>query len=417
MNRDSKRLIPREEGLHLAADEIDPTVEERPAESQYVRVVSLAATIRRDAVIPVILLAFTLWEMTLQGRFEGPMVVHVLDALITNGALVFRRRAPLTAVIVVSATASVAAVAVVPPESAGAFLTVLLATYSIACHTDGRRRAAGTVALAFAFTVYLSQDPLITSLGVALPTVLIAAFAWTAGLVVRRRGDEALQQGRRAEQLEASRAEAVRAATEAERSRIARDLHDVIAHNLSTIVVQAGAERLDGRALPERTQTTLTTIEDTARQTLEEMRRLLGLLRRAPAEDLRSPQPRLAHLDDLARQVESAGLPVEVRREGAVRPLPDGLELSAFRIVQEALTNTLKHAGPAQAQVGVHYKKSELLVRVSDTGRGHGSGAGDGHGLIGMRERVELYGGELTTTNRPQGGFTVEARFPLERSA
>ena len=417
MNRQPPGVDSAAEGVHRRAEAFHPRVEERPAGSQYVRVVSLASTIRRDAVIPAILLAFTLWEMTLPGRFEGPTVVHLLDAVIANAALVFRRRAPLTAVVVVSATAALAAVAVVPPESAGAFLTVLLATYSIACHAYGRRRIVGTAALAIAFGVYLSQDPLTTSVGEALPTVLIASFAWTAGLVVGLRADEAVQQGRRAEQLEASRAEAVRAAAEAERSRIARELHDIIAHNLSTIVVQAGAERLDGKALPERTQATLTTIEDTARQTLDEMRRLLGLLRKAPCENLRAPQPRLAHLDDLARQVESAGLPVVVRREGAVRPLPDGLELSAFRIVQEALTNTLKHAGPAQAEVGVHYGPSELLVRISDTGRGDDNGAGDGHGLVGIRERVELYGGDLVTSNRPQGGFTVEARFPLERPA
>ncbi len=302
-------------------------MEDPPAGSQYGRVVSLAATIRRDAVIPAILLVFTLWEMALQGRFEGPLVVHLLDAVIANAALVFRRHAPLTAVVVVAATGAVAAVAVVPAESAGAFLTVLLATYSIACHTDGRRRAAGTLALAIAIGVHLSQDPLTTSIGEALPTMLIAAFAWTAGLIVRLRADEAVQHGRRAEQLEASRAAAVRAAAEAERSRIARELHDIIAHNLSTIVVQAGAERLDGQALPERAEATLTTIEDTARQTLDEMRRLLGLLRKGPAGDVRGPQPRLAHLDHLADQVASAGLPVEVRREGEVRPLPDGLEL------------------------------------------------------------------------------------------
>ena len=391
-------------------------MEDPPGGSQYGQAVSLAATIRRDAVIPAILLVFTLWEMSLQGRFGGPLVVYALDAVIANAALVFRRRAPLTAVVVVAASGAVTAVAVVPAESAGAFLTVLLATYSIACHTDGRRRAAGTLALAIAIGVHLSQDPLTTSIGEALPTVLIAAFAWTAGLIVRLRADEAIQQGRRAEQLEVSRAAAVRAAAEAERSRIARELHDIIAHNLSTIVVQAGAERLDGQALPERAEATLTTIEDTARQTLDEMRRLLGLLRKGPADDVRGPQPRLARLDDLADQVASAGLHVEVRREGEVRPLPDGLELSAFRIVQEALTNALKHAGPARAQVAVRYLAGELVVRVTDTGRGHRGGAGDGHGLIGIRERVELYGGELTTGNEPQGGFAVEARFPVERS-
>jgi signal transduction histidine kinase len=372
--------------------------------------------VRRDAVIPAVLLAFTLWEMTLQGRFDGPAAVYVVDAVVANTALVFRRRAPATAVAVVAVSAVVASVLAVPPESAGGFLTVLLALYAIACHAQGRRRVFGTVALVAAIGIYLSQDPLIQSTGEALPTLIICAFAWTAGFVVRIRADEAVAQGRRAEQMEATRAQAVRAAADAERSRIARELHDIIAHNLSTIVVQAGAERLNGQALPERTQAALTTIEDTARQTLDEMRRLLGLLRKDSAEQDRAPQPRLAHLDDLARQVESAGVPVELHREGQVRLLPDGLELSAFRIVQEALTNTLKHAGPAQAKVVLRYGAGELVVRVVDTGQGHRSGSTDGHGLIGIRERVELYGGELTTSNRPAGGFTVEARFPLEEA-
>jgi signal transduction histidine kinase len=209
---------------------------------------------------------------------------------------------------------------------------------------------------------------------------------------------------------------AAREAVVEERARIARELHDVIAHNVSMMVLQAGAERrvLNGSA--GSTREVLQTIEQVGRSALTEMRRLLGMLRSDAAESLR-PQPGLEDLPALAAQVREAGLPVELRIEGEPRSLPAGIELSAFRIVQEALTNTIKHAGQARAQVSVRYGADMLELEIVDDGRGAdrdtAEGAvGKGHGLVGMRERVALYGGRLAVGGHPAGGFAVRARLP-----
>jgi len=183
------------------------------------------------------------------------------------------------------------------------------------------------------------------------------------------------------------------------------------------MVVQAGAER---RAIgDERPQTTavLATIEDTGRAAMAEMRRLLGMLRRSDDELALAPQPSLRHLDHLAAHVRGAGMPVDLRIEGEPCPMPPGIDLSAYRIVQEALTNALKHAGPARARVTVRYGASELEIEVTDDGAGGPQGAPAGaHGLVGMRERVSLFGGDLATGTRDNGGYAVRARLPLSRT-
>src|SRR5207249_2705156 len=180
-----------------------------------------------------------------------------------------------------------------------------------------------------------------------------------------------------------------------ERAGIARELHDIVAHSVSVMVVQAGAER---RVLDQRqasTREVLLSIEQTGRQALAEMRRLLGMLRKDDEELALAPQPSMAHMELLVEQIRDAGMPVELRVEGEPVPLPPGVDLSAYRIVQEALTNALKHAGPARATVTVRYEEHELKLEIADSGRGHADGSGGGHGLIGMRERVALYGGEM----------------------
>jgi signal transduction histidine kinase len=218
-------------------------------------------------------------------------------------------------------------------------------------------------------------------------------------------------------ELEHEREERARLAVLEERSRMARELHDVIAHSVSVIVVQAAAER---RALPpgaESTGAALDQIERTGREALVELRRLLGVLRRsddgAPA---RAPQPGLAVLDELVAQVRDAGLAVEVRVEGSPAELPAGVDLSAYRIVQEALTNTLKHADAHRAEVVLRFGAGELELDVRDDGRGVNGGPaipGGGHGLAGMRERAQLYGGELAAGRRLDSpGFEVRARIP-----
>ena len=218
---------------------------------------------------------------------------------------------------------------------------------------------------------------------------------------------------RRAQIAERERDLVAREAVVEERARIARELHDVIAHNVSMMVVQAGAERrvLDGTN--GSTREVLQTIEQIGRSALTEMRRLVGMLRSDRDEPL-APQPGVADVPRLVAQVRDAGLPVELHVEGERRELPVGIDLSAYRIVQEALTNALKHAGDARATVRVRYGVDSLELETVDDGPGGTAGAGGaGHGLVGMQERVALYGGRFDASRAPGGGFAVRALLPI----
>jgi len=215
------------------------------------------------------------------------------------------------------------------------------------------------------------------------------------------------------------REELTKRAVAAERASIARELHDVIAHNVSVMVVEAGANRVNPPAQPAAAMEAFASIEATGRQALSETRRLLGLMRREGERQSSAPQPGLEHLTALAAQVQKAGLPVTIQVRGDPRPVPTGLNLSAYRIIQEALTNVLKHAGPTSTEVIVRYLDRELQIEVADQGPRIPSvrdgSEGTGHGLIGMRERVALYGGRLDVGPVPGGGFRVWACLPLER--
>jgi signal transduction histidine kinase len=218
---------------------------------------------------------------------------------------------------------------------------------------------------------------------------------------------------RRARVAERERDVAAREAVVEERARIARELHDVIAHHVSMIVMQAGAERrvLDGANAS--TREVLETVEQIGRSALTEMRRLLGMLRGDANEPL-TPQPGLDDVPTLVGQLREAGLPVELHVDGERRELPVGIELSAYRIVQEALTNALKHAGEARATVHVRYGSDSLELEIADDGAGGITRAsGGGHGLVGMRERVALYGGRLDASRRAEGGFVVRVKLPI----
>jgi signal transduction histidine kinase len=239
------------------------------------------------------------------------------------------------------------------------------------------------------------------------------AGAWFVGFILRRRTLQTAELKRRAEAAERARADEAERAVLEERARIARELHDVIAHSVSVMVVQAAGVR---RLLPpeqERERQALETVEKTGRQALAEMRRLLGVLRtEADRPELR-PQPGLTTVQQLVEQIRTAGLPVELAVEGEPVELPPGIDLAAFRIVQEALTNTLKHAGPAHAWVLVRYGPRELELTVSNDGKTTAADA-DGYGLVGMKERVHLYGGTLEAGPRHGGGYSVSAKLPLE---
>jgi signal transduction histidine kinase len=213
---------------------------------------------------------------------------------------------------------------------------------------------------------------------------------------------------------EAREAEAERAVAE-ERRRIAREMHDVVAHSVSMMVVQAGGARRILERDPARAVAAAELIERTGREALAEMRALLGVLHHDEHAEY-APQPTMRELDALAERARSAGVPVTVKVDGERRELPAGLDLAAYRVVQEALTNVVKHSGGAPAEVSVHYRADAVEVRISDRGNGSVSTrlGGGGHGLVGMRERVRMYGGELQAGRRRGGGFEVHVRLPLE---
>jgi signal transduction histidine kinase len=364
----------------------------------------------RDAALAVALAAVAELELfVLHLDYERALFLPVM--LLTPLALAWRTRYPL-AVLGVQMAAWVLVDLYTPPDEDPLTLAITLAisVYSVGAHTQGRRAVAGAALVAgmalLATIVDWNQGSLVDLFGNLTFFAAIFGGTWLAGRAIRRR------RGRERD-LILEREEKARAAVVEERTRIARELHDVVAHAISVIVLQARGARHSLDAEPGEAREALDAIEQTATQALREMRRLLGMLR-ADGEDVAlAPQPSLSQLDTLVAHVRDAGLPVDVRVEGTPRELAPGVDLSAYRIVQEALTNALKHAGPARARVLVRYGRDALELEVADTGAGGANGAGTGHGLAGMRERVAVFGGELETGPRVEGGFAVRARLPL----
>jgi signal transduction histidine kinase len=286
-----------------------------------------------------------------------------------------------------------------------------LAVYTVGAHKPRRvsLRVTGIALAALAGPVlWLDHDVLLAG-----SRLIPLAAAWILGDNLRTRRAYTDELEAKAERLEREREEESRRAAAEEQTRIARELHDVIAHNVSVMVVLAAAGNDVFERDARRAREALRSIESTGRAALVELRRLLGVVRRDDSTEY-APQPGLDRLPDLVEQVRAAGLPIELEIAGSPRTLPAGIDLSAYRIVQEALTNTLKHAEASHAHVRVRYDNASVAVEVDDDGRGPNGSAPGGHGLIGMRERVALAGGELMTGVRPDGGFAVSARFPLD---
>jgi signal transduction histidine kinase len=332
-------------------------------------------------------------------------VVSAFVALVATASVAVRRRYPLLIGSVVPLLYSIQLGFWGDPQIIAASIAYFCALYALAVWTPPRQFALGIGVLVAGFVV-ASYGPK----GSPRNTVLFSVVALVVILLVRRvLGDRE----RRAQLAERERDLVAREAVVEERARIARELHDAIAHNVSMMVVQAGAER---RVLDETnggTKEVLVTIERIGRGALTEMRRLVGMLRSDAADPL-APQPGLDDLPTLVAQVRDAGLPVELEVDGERRELPVGIELSAYRIVQEALTNALKHAGHARARVYVHYGEDSLELEIVDDGTGaEAPVSSGGHGLVGMRERVALYGGRLDAGRRPSGGFSVRVLLPI----
>jgi signal transduction histidine kinase len=355
------------------------------------------------------------------GDAPGAGPLTVLAGLALTLPLAWRRRAPLAVVVAYGAVAALQAafgggIFDGEPPLVAALVTGGVAFYSLGAHADERAALAGLGlgVLGLWATVVVSDHTDLASY--LFSAGLVALSPWLAGRTSHART-------LRGEALEREREGRARNAVSQERQRIARELHDVVAHGLVVMVVQAqGARRILDQD-PERARDALKAIEQTGQTALAEMRHSLGILREDAAQADLAPQPTLHDLDALLEEMRRAGLVVDLRIEGERRALAEGIDRSAYRIVQEALTNTIKHAGLVPTQVTVVYGADELRLEIADSGpptpaRARADGNGDaqspaGHGLVGMRERVRLYGGELEAAGDSRHGFVVRARIPL----
>ncbi len=360
-------------------------------------------------------------------NFDGGAVPHEADALSMVLAiamilpLLWRRRFPIQVVVLAHAVYFARLFLGYSPDGASN-PTVLIAVYSVGAYAA---RPAGDIARVVVGV--LAAAGLAVSVAVDLfefPTVVVMFATWIAAAVIgdtvysRRRYQEALEE--RARALEIERDQSARLAAQEERARISRELHDVWAHTLTMVVVQAGAADEVLESSPEDARRALGRIQHASRQALVEVRRLIASDPDAPSER-RPPAPGLSSLPDLVEELGRSGVPVELSLAGSLDDLPPDVGFSAYRIVQQALTNTLSHGGPGvSARVDVRRENGSLLIDVEDDGLGAkavSDPARGGRGLIGMRERVALFGGELKAGPRPEGGFAVRARIPLETPA
>jgi len=339
--------------------------------------------------------------------------VFMLVLALAYGALAWRRSHPLqTAAFILGAWifGNLFLIEVEPLQLP--IVSGLLASYSVGANTDGRRAVAGPVLLLAGIlgVVATFEDNVLGDV-VFPPTFVMVAWLAGRGLRTRTRLTEELHEAAVRAQ-EAHEEEAARAAAD-ERRRIAREMHDVVAHSVSVMVVQAGGARRILARDPARAAEAAAHIEDVGRAALAEMRRLLGVLHQGEDEGARAPQPTLRELGALVERSRAAGLPVALTVHGDPRPLPAGKDLAAYRVVQEALTNAMKHAGAAPTDVDVRWEADHLELQIVDRGAPAKEVNGSGHGLVGMEERMRLYDGELRAGPRAGGGFEVIARLPL----
>jgi signal transduction histidine kinase len=293
------------------------------------------------------------------------------------------------------------------------FVAAVMASVSFGLISDRRQAVAGWTAVIAAAAVVDYQTT--AAFSDFFWTTLILTLAWFFGVALGTRTEQARELSLRVEAAERDRTVAAERATAEERSRIARELHDVVAHSVSVMVVQASGVRRLLKEDQEREREALVSVEQIGRQALTEMRRMLGVMRTGEEQPAAlAPQPGLQHLDRLIAQVEEAGLPVTLHIEGERPDLSPGVDLSAYRIVQEGLTNALKHAKGAHADVVIRYIDGLVQLEITDDGVGTPNGMPGGHGLVGMRERVAVYGGTLEAGPRDGGGFVLRAELPME---
>jgi signal transduction histidine kinase len=346
----------------------------------------------------------------------SPLLVAVIVEAALTLVLLGRRWFPFGAPVsafVAAAGVSFWGGALVTYTLAG-FLTALAAAFLIGLLEDRRQALVGLIVMLAAIPIVVWNDPDAGG-GDFIFTPLLFSITWLFAFGIGRKLERARFAEERAARIELQRAEEARAAVAEERARIARELHDVVGHSVSVMTVQASGVRRLLRPDQEREREALLVVEQAGREALAEMRRLVGVLRRPEEAPALAPQPSIQHLDRLVEQAREAGLPVHVEIEGTATELPVGLDLTAYRLVQEALTNAIKHAQATRADVVVRYGDGAVELVITDDGRGSSDGSGEsgGQGLVGMRERVAVYGGELDAGPEPGGGFALRARLPL----
>jgi signal transduction histidine kinase len=374
-----------------------------------------------DATLAAVLLAANLADLlagVLQGVYPGSVWEHLPFVVVTALPLVFRRRWPLVALVTFAVLQSVWLLALFPVDQQPPlvpFVQLLVMVYSAGAYTQGRSTMAATVVVALGIAVDIPTLLAGKPVGqVAAPDVALLV-AFTFGLLFSRLRRQAAEQEQRAARAERQKQEAIERAAAEERARIARELHDVISHDVSLMVLQASVER-HVRGEEDPTAQTLASIESTGREALTELRRMLGVLRKPSTQAPLAPQPGMAQLPQLVQQARSAGLPVRLVVQGDPVPVPAGLDIAVYRIVQEALTNVTKHAAGAEVTTTLRYGQNTLDIEVLNEGTGHGPALmlpAGGHGLVGLRERIALFGGTLEAVPRDTGGFRLRAVLPL----
>jgi signal transduction histidine kinase len=354
-----------------------------------------------------------------QGKYphgpEGPLWLDVLIVLASFTPFFFRRKFPVGALV---ATALVIGLTSFLDHTLAQnnffFFVAGLCISALFGMQPDRRVAVGGLLLAHAISaVITANDPEGSFADDFVWSLITFTVVWTVGFALGGRLRQADVAKRLALQAEQEREEQARLAVADERARIARELHDVIGHSVSVMTVQTAAVRRLLEPDQEKEREALLVVEQTGREALAEMRRMVGVLRRPEEAPALAPEASLEYLDQLVANTREAGLPVEVRIEGTPTQLPAGVDTTAYRLVQEALTNAVKHANADRAEVVVRYGNGTVELIVSDDGRGDGDGGGSGHGLVGMRERVSAYGGELEAGPKTGGGFRLRATLPV----
>ena len=368
-----------------------------------------------DRALAAVLLVGAWAELLVAGVDKGPVWLGLLLATGYTAPFALRRRHPvLVTVVVTGCVVLMSATVRDATPLATPFAAILLLSYGVGAYAEGRASLAGIAILLAGIAGVSSLEPK-TAAGDYIFPMSFGAIGWLIGRAVRTRTllTEELHEAAVREQEAHERAAAEAAA--AERRRIAREMHDVVAHSVSVMVIQAGGARRILARDPARAVAAAAQIERTGREALGEMRRLLGVLHHEDvSQAVLAPQPSMGALDALIARARAAGLSVELSETGERRSLPAGLDLAAYRVVQEGLTNALKYAGGADTAVAVRWGADALELEIADRGPGPaGERSGAGHGLVGMRERVRLYGGTIEAGPREGGGFRIHATLPL----